>query len=475
MPSRFQRFPLPVNVPPDDRWCVQIQIPADAYYMQQFIGAISTLATWHWYERDELKRGKDIAALWKEALNSINSCAPEPVLEQVIHETITKGGTAMGCGQLVQKFGDTWHLGIDCGCGQIEWIPLGMAAAISADGTPLPVEAGDSGSLTPPPIGEGVSPDCYPRKAVDYLLDRAIDWGHGIVDWSALGVDAFTDLDEFVNAAELLFDLIAGEDDVLEVIKGMTKQAITDAFTDSEFRTKMYDLWNFEGKVNRAQLALFFGKATGVIGTLMGRGTYLQRWLQSSIIWRYNNALAQLAAECNSGVSSPLNIVPSIVAQNADFEIWRIQPTAESLVDLLYTGDVITVADLSPITYPIIATGFVLRPLVAIPTGGGALEMVIDLQVDGVVNLSTKAGTNRWIDGSLDFRYLGGGNQPALDYLNGVTWQTFTSGFTDDPIEDVTPTGYPLDIGLMSFKVRATPAEVKLRVSDIYLVTDKLF
>lgn len=62
--------------------CVTLSIPGDEESISNFVGAINTLALWSNYRRDILKRGKDIATVWKQIVLDIQfeDCdAPPPV------------------------------------------------------------------------------------------------------------------------------------------------------------------------------------------------------------------------------------------------------------------------------------------------------------------------------------------------------------------------------------------------------------
>lgn len=63
-----------------DRICVTLAIPGDKTTISNFIGALSTLALWSNYRRDDAKRGKDIADVWKEIVKAIefDLCAVPP-------------------------------------------------------------------------------------------------------------------------------------------------------------------------------------------------------------------------------------------------------------------------------------------------------------------------------------------------------------------------------------------------------------
>lgn len=57
---------IPEIINPPERICVMLRIPNDPEHLQVFWGHLSMLGKWYEWERDELHRGKDVAAVYNE-------------------------------------------------------------------------------------------------------------------------------------------------------------------------------------------------------------------------------------------------------------------------------------------------------------------------------------------------------------------------------------------------------------------------
>lgn len=58
------KFPLPTVINPPDRLCVRVNVPDDPAHIQAFTGALLNLTEWYGWERDSLKRGREVASVW---------------------------------------------------------------------------------------------------------------------------------------------------------------------------------------------------------------------------------------------------------------------------------------------------------------------------------------------------------------------------------------------------------------------------
>lgn len=67
----------------DDIVCQLVYLPDRPEYWQAFLGALSYMATWRAWERDDDKRGKDAAANWREAFELTMECWRMTCLEQL--------------------------------------------------------------------------------------------------------------------------------------------------------------------------------------------------------------------------------------------------------------------------------------------------------------------------------------------------------------------------------------------------------
>jgi len=102
------------------RICVTLSIPGDQESISNFVGAINTLSLWSNYRRDDLKRGKDIAAIWKQIVQDIefDLCNIQPekiIIQEWVEEMCLKCNIrfhngvlqVLDCGEWVDVDGQT--------------------------------------------------------------------------------------------------------------------------------------------------------------------------------------------------------------------------------------------------------------------------------------------------------------------------------------------------------------------------------
>jgi len=107
---KIENFPLPAVTDPP-RQCLCIEIPADDDHKRVIAGLLWQLTNWYNWQRDPDKRGKDVAAVYKDVFSKIDwsdmscCCGPQPggtpVMTRVnpvtyIYEISTDGGTTWG-------------------------------------------------------------------------------------------------------------------------------------------------------------------------------------------------------------------------------------------------------------------------------------------------------------------------------------------------------------------------------------------
>lgn len=85
MANRRPPFKIPEIINPENRRCVTFWIPDDNEHVEIFAGLTRQLLDWQRWERDELKRGTQVAQVWREVWNSVDwsgedcmGCCPEP-------------------------------------------------------------------------------------------------------------------------------------------------------------------------------------------------------------------------------------------------------------------------------------------------------------------------------------------------------------------------------------------------------------
>lgn len=111
MANRRPNFQLPDAINPPGRRCIQIMIPDDPQHIHIFAGLTRQLLDWQRWERDPLKRGTEVAQVWRDVWNSIDwtgedcmGCCPQPTNRRYNSE-----------GQLEVSYdgGITWSLAPD--------------------------------------------------------------------------------------------------------------------------------------------------------------------------------------------------------------------------------------------------------------------------------------------------------------------------------------------------------------------------
>lgn len=81
-------YMLPDVIEPTGYICVQVQVPTDVYHQAAFWGALDSLGRWFNWQRDEAKRGKDAAEVWRAiaAQARESTCGGEEVNLQLIQQ-----------------------------------------------------------------------------------------------------------------------------------------------------------------------------------------------------------------------------------------------------------------------------------------------------------------------------------------------------------------------------------------------------
>lgn len=65
-------YPLPDVINPENTRCVIVQVPDDIGHITAFLGAIYNLTKWYSWDRDEDKRGRLVADVWKGVYDVLN-------------------------------------------------------------------------------------------------------------------------------------------------------------------------------------------------------------------------------------------------------------------------------------------------------------------------------------------------------------------------------------------------------------------
>src|ERR1041384_2809131 len=105
MANRRPPWKIPAVINPENRRCIQINIPDDPEHISIFWGVLRGLSDWQRWERGPPKSGTLVAQVWREVVYAIEwedscmGCCPEPTNRRYNSD-----------GQLEVSYdnGDTW-------------------------------------------------------------------------------------------------------------------------------------------------------------------------------------------------------------------------------------------------------------------------------------------------------------------------------------------------------------------------------
>lgn len=173
MPQRNDGgYRLPTVVDPDEFICVQINVPNDLYHIIAFWGAIQELGYWWNWERDEARRGAQVAAVWRRIIEQARSSS-------------CQGGNM----RVRQRPGEPCKLDVDYGDGWEQFADLSLCppeVSVMSDGSlniggtivnPVaPLGIGDTGMpIQPAPRQIGsTDPTCAAAVNLAEILARLL-------------------------------------------------------------------------------------------------------------------------------------------------------------------------------------------------------------------------------------------------------------------------------------------------------------
>src|SRR5205823_13733168 len=77
---RRDALPIPQNKSPVGRKCIQIDIPDDLEWEEQFFSILTLLTKWNSYEKEATRSAKFIAAQWRDTIwHHIAHCDGTPI------------------------------------------------------------------------------------------------------------------------------------------------------------------------------------------------------------------------------------------------------------------------------------------------------------------------------------------------------------------------------------------------------------
>lgn len=237
----------------------------------------------------------------------------------------------------IVRIGGKAYLYEDCGCSDGTLYQL-AAATVGSNGAIIGSGGNGAGGdvpngafqYPPPPL------DCYASKAVAYLFERAGEYAELIIDATAAGVDILAgDLDEVFNLATLVGDVLFGTNSAREIAQ-VGVDAITNALNDQTVVAAFVSSWTATGAVSRDELRAWITRTQTdyKIGGLLPVQTFLQGWLNGSVVLGYNNDLNRIAAGCASNTSTS---VYTLTYQDADWIVYRYTLNAPVTVNAIHT------------------------------------------------------------------------------------------------------------------------------------------
>lgn len=323
---------IPGDLAPTNYRCVPVYIPDDPDYAAHFMGAMYVLGLVSSYSGD-LDDKRIVSEIWRnigfqvsQDLWRENACGDESVID--IPQT---GDTVVFCGgdiieeseqndmtlQIQYHNGQAYLVEVCCG-GAANWYAL-TPVSIGSDGDPVSEfdggqfsggfssGGGASGSWDFTGVSSG-NADCYAQAATAYLLGRAEQFAHLVIDGAAAVLDSTSQIDEYLEYARLVSDLLFGTGDLTE-IQALTKEQVTSALSDIDTVASLESEWVWSGGVTRNNLRQWAGGAPNLSGGVPVR-LILNQWIGFSLLIGLHRDLAVLASECESGngVSSPVSV-----------------------------------------------------------------------------------------------------------------------------------------------------------------------
>jgi len=304
-------YPLP-DTTPDRTRCVQIQIPDDDAYLQMLLDALSDLSKWLSYERDADRRGKDVAAAWRNALGTtyVDVCGNGDTSSDT-NKTITvitiDDDEEEEMKPCYEKFGGTWYIGLPCGdCGGLDWIPLGTGGgppgSPGGGGSVAPgANGGGQPPNTPPLLGSGQ--DCYSDKAAGIYVQRVSDWAGNIIDLVTSGLDFFPDPGDAIELAAQAVDTVTSGDNYTS-LQGVSKEQVTT--TLETYKQAIANAWPDAGEVTRAQLYRLNSDVLPNLDNAVPVRKIADWFASFGNIRALNARLAIAQSECASGTTGAL-------------------------------------------------------------------------------------------------------------------------------------------------------------------------
>ena len=195
--SNKNKMHLPPLPAPEGRYCITVAVPDDPQWIALFYGALFRLSQQIWYDRDQDKSARDVAAVWRD----------------VYLNTLNKEGDCMSCLCYIRRNPATgrYQYSVD----DLEWFEVDDGPWIDALETPV----------WPPPTprtGADTERRCDAAYAAALVLQSLyqktwgvfINWANWsafslaqeMADWADKILGGLFNFDVLINAAEELHD-----------------------------------------------------------------------------------------------------------------------------------------------------------------------------------------------------------------------------------------------------------------------------
>lgn len=313
----WSRYPLPDNLPTATR-CIQLEIPDDDEYTQLLVGALSWLAFWDAYDRDADKRGRDVAALWRNALDSLTFCdgsQPEYIIEtveQYIGGLVEIESEEEMANLRIETIDGIPYLEEDCGCGVRKYYSLTQSTINPQTGA-IANELDTPPSYIPEvPLTQDQIDNCYAEKVADVVTAALTAFTSGVFNYALAGTAALFPLQTaaFIGAVEIQQSVTAALNGDLTLdfsSVGYTANEVIAQFNSQAFRDFIKTRIGSDQRISRWALEFVALRLlnNNALNTPTPIYPVFAAWKSMTNIAALNSELQTLATECSTGATVP--------------------------------------------------------------------------------------------------------------------------------------------------------------------------
>lgn len=337
-------------------------LPLSRDWLPVVIGALNVLTIESTWAADQERAVQEIERLRAWIMSAFYPCVIDPQTGEIAPQAAAYECRKIGGGvypmeaqmedteeQMIIKIGGVAYLPNNCGCGDTELYPLGLAVTPTIDPITKAITLPDVETLKPSktfalPVTDS-NLACYGVAATEYLLDRCIEFWETYETLITGGIAGLSGTDLPFEVGAMIANLLDGAGTtIIESLRGSTLEEMITPLNDQTFRDHMAGLWAFSGAVTKDQLWQWANSspvywpipdygAAGVVFPTEAR-SLLTRWIQFSVIANYNTDLETLAAQCESGQTlDDINADQSEFASSelydyngTTYKVWTISP-----------------------------------------------------------------------------------------------------------------------------------------------------